>query len=396
MTVYMRSGKVVRNAGGKMLAKSASVPAYVSSAPAGQWTQISTNGVLDAGVKFTGWGSGGYPSDLGNFTDLWGTWCGCAYDPAALVMYFHGGGHSGYNGNEFYAFKLAQNLWARVNNPSPHLESEQVNGLLPDGLPQPIHTYGEIVCDSSGLIYRISNGGSPIANVWRFNPNQATWPFVHNPDTLAAWHDTGAAVSPGYAGGFIYDPVNNKMYGGSITSDFWNGRKFDVATQTMSTIADFPPNGFAPGLYPSVAFDPSRREMVVVGGNDAPASSAEHRGTVTYNVDTNTWASLTSTTTGDKTPETTASGGFDYDSRRDKFWWYGGTPTTKDIFTLTRSTKVWAKISPAGSTPHVPFYQGTYTKFKYIAAYDVIVVVVGDSDVSVVEIWMYKPSDWMA
>ena len=97
-------------------------------------------------------------------------------------MYFTGGGHGSYDGNEIYAFRFDTNQWYRVSTPSPHVESEGSNALLPDGLPAAVHTYGEIECDqATGIIYRLGAGGSSLQKVWAFDPGSASWPWSAHP-----------------------------------------------------------------------------------------------------------------------------------------------------------------------------------------------------------------------
>ena len=144
---------------------SGNVPAYVTDAAAGEWTQIGSNSA--EAVRFTGWGSNGYPGGAGDFNEIFGVWAGAAYDPNIPAMYFTGGGHGSYEGNEIYAFRFDTNQWYRVSTPSPYVEDQASDGLLPDGLPHAIHTYGEIESDQrTGIIYRLGAGGSQVRTVW--------------------------------------------------------------------------------------------------------------------------------------------------------------------------------------------------------------------------------------
>jgi hypothetical protein len=73
-------------------------------------------------------------------------WNGGAWAPNYSqlgAMLFHGGGHSGYAGNEVYAFDLTTLKWVRHKNPSLYNESSiGPNGEYPDGQPFPPHTFG--------------------------------------------------------------------------------------------------------------------------------------------------------------------------------------------------------------------------------------------------------------
>ncbi len=59
-------------------------------------------------------------------------WNGAAFDEQELLMYFTGGGHADYGGNEVYEFDLRAGKWTRITDPSP-LEYLHVN--IPDHSP---------------------------------------------------------------------------------------------------------------------------------------------------------------------------------------------------------------------------------------------------------------------
>lgn len=46
-------------------------------------------------------------------------WNGAAFDEENLLLYFMGGGHGDYGGNEVYEFDLKQGRWSRLTDPSP-------------------------------------------------------------------------------------------------------------------------------------------------------------------------------------------------------------------------------------------------------------------------------------
>ena len=46
-------------------------------------------------------------------------WNGAAFDKKNLILYFMGGGHADYGGNEVYEFDLKTGRWNRLTNPSP-------------------------------------------------------------------------------------------------------------------------------------------------------------------------------------------------------------------------------------------------------------------------------------
>lgn len=48
-----------------------------------------------------------------------GAWNSAAFDEQRSLMYFTGGGHADYGGNEVYEFDLNEGRWARLTDPSP-------------------------------------------------------------------------------------------------------------------------------------------------------------------------------------------------------------------------------------------------------------------------------------
>jgi hypothetical protein len=211
---------------------------------------------------------------------------------------------------------------------------------------------------------------------------------------MGAWSKiSGAPVGPGYAGGFAWDPVTKKFYGGHSNYGFFVPRFMDPRNGTSGNLPQAFPGGFAPDLYPSVSIDYDRRLMFVVGGAGSPGGSYVNNGTITYHIDSQTWTNHTPTTAGDKVPEQTAGGGLTYDRRRGLMWWWHGRPDTKSLYNFDYNNKTWTRVAPAGASPAAPYAQGTFNKFRYIEMYDVFVAFAGSTE-SAVQVWMYKPADW--
>ena len=66
-------------------------------------------------------------------------WGGMAYDDSGHRLFFHGGGHYAYGGNEVYQFNLATLTWTRVTDPSPLIGDELTPG---NGAPNPAPAEG--------------------------------------------------------------------------------------------------------------------------------------------------------------------------------------------------------------------------------------------------------------
>lgn len=107
-------------------------------------------------------------------------WNGAAFDSEKLILYFHGGGHRDYGGNEVYSFDLRKGVWRRLTDPAPlPAATKEVPCPVPVASPSASHTYDGIIFSVatrtiwlfpsiyaclSGMIY----GGQ---DVWEYNPD---------------------------------------------------------------------------------------------------------------------------------------------------------------------------------------------------------------------------------
>lgn len=123
-------------------------------------------------------------------------WNGGVLDPDSLTMYFHGGGHNDYYGNEWYAYDIQAGAFERLNDPSPlthYYYDPRFNKycLVPDPslAPMSTHTYDGVEFNlATGTIIliaqRLSNlcGSEPmdktlidkaqVNNLYEFNPSK--------------------------------------------------------------------------------------------------------------------------------------------------------------------------------------------------------------------------------
>ena len=146
---------------------------------------------------------------------VWIAWNGAAYDPAKHRMYFWGGGHTDYGGNEVYCFDLELLQATRLTDPSPL--GPPVPGQCcasasqpRDGTPSPWHTYGAFTwCPLTRSIWIPSQGdfcarGNPDQNCTHIN-SHTMWEF--KPDRNPKWRNAGL---------FPWPPANERGYGGYL------------------------------------------------------------------------------------------------------------------------------------------------------------------------------------
>lgn len=161
-------------------------------------------------------------------------WNGAAFDPERLILYFHGGGHRDYGGNEVYSFDLREGVWRRLTDPAPlPAATGETPCPVPAASPSSSHTYDGIIFSVatrtiwlfpsiyaclSGMIY----GGQ---DVWEFNPDTVearnglaplTWrkrsPMPADKQGIyfrtAAYSDGRIYVGAAY-GEYVFDPRND-------------------------------------------------------------------------------------------------------------------------------------------------------------------------------------------
>jgi hypothetical protein len=73
-------------------------------------------------------------------------WNGAAFDSNRMILYFHGGGHRDYGGNEVYSYDLRIGRWRRLTDPAllPPTDQETPCPVLASS-PPASHTYDGII-----------------------------------------------------------------------------------------------------------------------------------------------------------------------------------------------------------------------------------------------------------
>ena len=119
-------------------------------------------------------------------------WNGAAFD--GRTMYFTGGGHRAYGGNEVYAFDAFDLQWKVLNRPGRGLvevdkdgdgKTDYCEAVYSDGTPNPRHTYDGIVWAQGkvyifgGVTYCTTKQGGPTL-IWTFDPVSRR--YEHFPD----------------------------------------------------------------------------------------------------------------------------------------------------------------------------------------------------------------------
>lgn len=118
-------------------------------------------------------------------------WNSAAYDESNNILYFHGGGHGDYGGNEVYSYDLLAQTWTRETFPSSltiaetHSERDDITVYTPEEGPVSAHTYDTFVWNpATKSIWTSSNSGFsdrgpahvPAEHVmWEFSPTSKKW-----------------------------------------------------------------------------------------------------------------------------------------------------------------------------------------------------------------------------
>jgi hypothetical protein len=286
----------------------------------------------------------------GEFSGIWGVegpsaviddWNGAAYDTKRHRLICTGGGHSGYYGNEVYAFDVPTLKWSRLNDPTEN--PSRNSDIQWDGTPRDRHTYNTPTYISHTDEMFLKGGPLMLGSSWLSEPH--TWTF--NFGNLE-WTNNGNAGTPPYAwsGSWaMYDPATKKIWYGegfnSNPSSRWGLYSFDLENkQWERSLA-----GYVGGRTPCLD---TKRGLIITTGNPVPVFTVR-AGTVVKQ----TW-------TTQNHPGFSRHEGLDYDPVADRFVaWSGGA-----VHILNPETKVWTSRNPGGSP--TPNGTGTYRRFCYV------------------------------
>ncbi len=311
----------------------------------GEWYEVPDSHLeaVAASSKTFPWLSGG----IGGITACW---AGGAFDSQRDRLYVGpGGGHAGYNGNEVYAFELADMKWHRLNDPDPVLPGTEYTDL--NKAPFAMHTYdGVEYCPPPTDRYVVVGGwGTP--RTYAMDPDR--------PDRWEVYADHGTGRTGDIS---AVDPVTGLLW---LSTPSTSGKlsQWDPATHRWTLrLKDSP----EPSYYETADIDFKRRLLVSCGHGKVKtwALTAIPNGIASH---------FLKTTGGDEIVAA-SSPGFCYAPLLDKFvaWGKGA-----DVYTLDMETREWKKHAPAATntvTPGPPDQWGTFGRFRYVASKNVFVL----------------------
>ncbi len=304
-------------------------------------------------------------------------WNGGAYDSARRRMIIWGGGHDDYWGNELYGFDLRTGTWSRITEPSLIPDGVDRDDFLsrdplPDGQPVSRHTYDDMeFLDDLDLLW--AQGG---ARARDGNATNVTWVF-----DASAWSQRSAGPG-GLALASAYDPSSRQVFVmGSESLSI-----YDVDGDRWSEAPGF---GFPP-LWPRYAVggdrtgevDSNRRLFWAVGNGLVFVWDIDAEAVVTDDWVTTGGGDYTNAEqvgaradqlfeSGGGAVYNTPAPGFAYDTATDDFvaWPNAGAPYALDL-----ETRTWT-VGGAAGAPTSETSGGTYGRWRYIAAYNVFILV---------------------
>jgi hypothetical protein len=300
-------------------------------------------------------------------------WSGGAYDSKRDRLIVWGGGHSGYAGNEIYAFDINTLSWSRVTEPTTRVDpsgSLERTGYYPDanGAPDPQqprsrHSY-EFLEYLPAPVDRFCSFGTGSQYPSGLGDNSTPNVDCLNFDTRQ-WERRADALTWGLGAVSEYDPVTGHVWmhgvaGGGFLAEFdyqlnrWiaHGRERieDAWLDYMMT----------------AAIDPVKRKFVAVGAGNVYVWDLSSSSTI---------RATQVSTTGGAAVVNADSPGLAYDPMIRKIVaWSGGA----DVYALDLDARRWTRIRPAASNKHVPpaaEERGTFGRFRYIASKNVYIVV---------------------
>jgi hypothetical protein len=246
-------------------------PAWRTAMAANTWAAISSNDILDIDPEGDPLINDLYPERArwaltGGLVDAANQWGGGALNDTLRRYAFCNGGHSGYEGNEWYEIDLTQDAptWQRRGYPSGSIQrpcaNVYANGAHPslktDGRPHQVHTYSLLSYLPSGDLV-LAPGGAP----WQGGFTQRGYVFDRQADD---WDTARMLQEPsgyGGAGCSCYDPIRNCIW------VFGGDKVISYDAMTLARTDHFNANGNLIGYYGTMVHDTTRDLMVVFLGS---------------------------------------------------------------------------------------------------------------------------------
>lgn len=338
----------------------------------GKWVAVSSNTVASVspcpsdGCDYSGnegqkgvmddWSGGAFATNLG----------------AAGSLLVFGGGHSGYLGNEVYAFDVAEGSWSRLTNPVSPPTCDYNTSTMAGNSPCSAHMYEALeyspLTNEFVKLGSSSDGNTVVGTgyVHALNVQTKQW---RRGARMPSWD--GTISDDGEGASTAWDSRRNVFWwqGSWRASQTTNKvlRKYDPAANTWT---EYP--GENVGIDQAAAFDSQRQIFLVVDGRDSKSVYA-------YDTSVDTPVVYELSTTGDLTPQQSSAIGLEYDPVTDQFVaWTGGSAvyTLKAPANWKTGTWTWKRIAAAsGSASPTANERGTYGRFRYVPSLNAFIVV---------------------
>jgi len=346
---------------------------------------VTVGGQASNGVSFTvsTSGGGGIPSTLGwyqvpntaissicpTYPDLqaiegcpavMADWGGGLFDTKRNRFIIHGGGHTGWYGNEIYAIDLNANPIAPVLiNDASHGSAISNIGSCPetfsDGTPNARHTYNGLwYLPTQDTYFLYGAGLSPCGNFsdgqWQFSPSSSTW-SQQTPSTHPNSKQNGSVPQ------FAYDSVSDSIYEVEAnTGLFWQYSPANVTWTNLASVSACPTD------KGTTVIDPVRRLYLCVGGGAFSTVSLNPPYT----------AKDVSAAAGCSALVDASAPGFTYDpvQKLEVGWVSGNT-----AYAYNPDTNSCGAISQYTGGPATVQSNGTFGRFQYSPALGLFVVV---------------------
>lgn len=311
-------------------------------------------------------------------------WNGAAFDETENTLYFFGGGHADYGGNEVYSLDLRTIDLRRRTDPSPLTDRQSIPGTCaPQTGPAAPHTYGGFVWSAAtGSAFQFSRMGyAPYGSdcpgwtdnwISEFNPNADSW----------------SRVSPSNAEA-VDDAVDQAISYPMCAESDKTGLIYCLSAAQQS---------------PLYVYDPARREMVCRSNRTTDrylmtGTGVYHDGYLYYSssgINRIYVDDLNASNCEFAEDEVVApmipdiSNGFGFQFRGDAiFAWNGNERVWK--WALDEST-FWTQLAPASASAPRLLYPGAtavYSKWVYLADLDVFAGYNNPEE----GLWLYQPGN---
>jgi hypothetical protein len=341
----------------------ASLAEFVETMTPGAWAEVPNSSIqqvllMESDVQPGAW-SKGSKAVINN-------WQGSAFD--GRKMYFHGGGHASYGGNEIYAFDLENLSWELVIGNTaellPPTETERCLGLVDPSVPAAGHTYDALIyspTDNSiytwgSVAYCRHGWGGGTTSVWRFDLETKKWSYV-GPRPESGYYKTAL------------DPATGDIYAMGLKHVF----KYDTDSGTYSSLARL--GRMSDG---TAAFDPDRGVFAITTSRGIYAAELTSDGVNNLGI--------VSPVPDGETKHPFGQAGVAYDAGRKVFvLWRGG----REVWTLDPDTWEIVEYANASGDASIPEFTRVYGKWHYVESLGVFV---GYNNVNE-GVWVYKLPD---